>query len=67
MILQLKVNSRATDNTNVERTKNVIAQLSQKYSDPQYYGVVTALALLNGKLKLCLFNADRTRRTGHLS
>ncbi|WVO23073.1 uncharacterized protein IAS62_004418 [Cryptococcus decagattii] len=37
----------ATDNTNVERTKNVIAQLSQKYSDPQYYGVVTALALLN--------------------
>lgn len=30
----------------------MIAQLSQKYSDPQYYGVVTALALLNGKLKL---------------
>ncbi|WVQ74966.1 hypothetical protein IAR50_004574 [Cryptococcus sp. DSM 104548] len=37
----------ATDSNNVERAKNVIATLATKYSDPQYYGVVTALALLN--------------------
>ncbi|ODN82333.1 glucan 1,3-beta-glucosidase [Cryptococcus wingfieldii CBS 7118] len=37
----------ATDSNNVERAKNVIATLATKYSDPQYYGVVTAIALLN--------------------
>ncbi|WVQ82333.1 hypothetical protein IAT38_004461 [Cryptococcus sp. DSM 104549] len=37
----------ATDSNNVLRTKNVVNTLAQKYSDPQYYGVVTALALLN--------------------
>ncbi|OXG24862.1 glucan 1,3-beta-glucosidase [Cryptococcus neoformans Ze90-1] len=37
----------ATNNANVDRTKNVISLLSRKYSDSQYYGVVTAIALLN--------------------
>ncbi|KAK4688993.1 glucan 1,3-beta-glucosidase, partial [Tremellales sp. Uapishka_1] len=37
----------ATDSNNVLRTKNVIQTLSQKYSDPSYWQVVTALALLN--------------------
>lgn len=29
------------------RTKNVLGQLSKTYSDPSYYGTVTALSLLN--------------------
>ncbi|ORY35550.1 putative cellulase [Naematelia encephala] len=33
--------------SNVARTKNVIQSLSQKYSDPSYWQVVTALGLLN--------------------
>jgi glucan 1,3-beta-glucosidase len=35
------------DSKNVDRTKAVVQLLSQKYSDPAYYGVVTALAILN--------------------
>ena len=38
---------RHTDPKNVERTKNIVQQLSEKYSDPQYYGVVTSIAILN--------------------
>lgn len=37
----------ASDSNNVLRTKNVLEQLSKKYSDPSYWQVVTALALLN--------------------
>jgi len=36
-----------TDSNNVLRTKLVIQTLSQKYSDPSYWQVVTALGLLN--------------------
>lgn len=36
-----------TDPNNVLRTKLVIQSLSQKYSDPAYWQVVTMLALLN--------------------
>ena len=38
---------RHTDPNNVLRTKNIIQSLSQKYSDPSYFQVVTMLALLN--------------------
>ena len=38
---------RHTDEDNVHRTKRVIQTLSQKYSDPLYYQVVTMLGLLN--------------------
>jgi glucan 1,3-beta-glucosidase len=37
----------ATDGNNVNRAKNVIQTLSEKYSDPSYYRVVTSLCLLN--------------------
>ncbi|WVO13485.1 hypothetical protein L204_101105 [Cryptococcus depauperatus] len=37
----------ATDINNVKRCVDIIAQLAKKYSDPNYFGVVTALALLN--------------------
>ena len=35
------------DSNNVLRTKNIVEQLSRKYSDPAYFQVVTALAILN--------------------
>jgi glucan 1,3-beta-glucosidase len=37
----------ATDGNNVNRAKNVIQTLSEKYSDPSFYQVVTSLCLLN--------------------
>jgi glucan 1,3-beta-glucosidase len=37
----------ATDGNNVNRAKNVIQTLSEKYSDPAYWQVVTSLCLLN--------------------
>ena len=37
----------ATDGNNVNRAKIVIQTLSEKYSDPSYYRVVTSLCLLN--------------------
>ena len=38
---------RATSSNNVARTKAIVGQLSTKYSDPSYYGVVTMLEILN--------------------
>lgn len=35
------------DANNVKRTKDIVQLLSQKYSDPAYFQVVTALAILN--------------------
>ena len=35
------------DAENIERTKAIVSTIAKKYSDPQYYGVVTALAVLN--------------------
>jgi len=35
------------DSNNVQRTKDIVEQLSRKYSAPSYYGTVTALAILN--------------------
>jgi glucan 1,3-beta-glucosidase len=37
----------AYDSNNVYRTKKVVEQLSRQYSDPSYWQVVTALAILN--------------------
>ena len=52
---------RANDSNNVLRTKNIIQSLSQKYSDPSYYQVVTMLEVLNepaGYLNQNLLNVN---------
>jgi aryl-phospho-beta-D-glucosidase BglC (GH1 family) len=51
-----------TQESNVERTKAVIQSIAEESSDPQYYGVVTALSVLNepaGYLNSQLLNAAR--------
>jgi len=52
----------ATQQSNIDRTKAIIQSLAQEFSDPQYYGVVTALAVLNepaGYLNSQLLDAAR--------
>ncbi len=52
----------ATQQSNIDRTKAIIQSIAQEFSDPQYYGVVTALAILNepaGYLNSQLLDAAR--------
>jgi aryl-phospho-beta-D-glucosidase BglC (GH1 family) len=52
----------ATQQSNIDRTKAVIQSIAEEFSDPQYYGVVTAIGLLNepaGYLNSQLLNAAR--------
>jgi glucan 1,3-beta-glucosidase len=52
----------ATQQSNIDRTKAVIQSIAEEFSDPQYYGVVTAIGLLNepaGYLSAQLLNAAR--------
>ena len=53
---------RQNDQNNVDRTKAVVQLLSAKYSDPSYFRVVTAIAVLNEPATYIsdqLFNVNR--------